>query len=99
MTMTSYDRRSASVALRAGAAAPLLFALVLLPTELAAQGQPVSTGMHIPVYLWFLGAGILGLVIAYGIMRNRNRTGSQKAATEQATKNLYREEDRKSGGA
>ena len=42
--------------------------------------------------LWFIGAGVLGLVMAYGIMRNRTRTRTEKQITEQATKDLYAKE-------
>jgi hypothetical protein len=44
---------------------------------------------------------VLGLVIAYGIMRNRGRSRADKQMTDQATKNLYAEEerDRKSSGS
>jgi hypothetical protein len=68
--------------------------LPMLPDNLAAQGQPVETGSHLPVALWFVGAVILGLALAYGIMRNRRRTIAEKRATEQATKSLYAEEER-----
>jgi hypothetical protein len=68
--------------------------LVLLPTDLAAQGLPVETGSQLPVALWFVGAGVLGLALAYGILRNRGRTRAEKQITEQATKNLYAEEER-----
>jgi hypothetical protein len=61
----------------------------------AAQGLPVDTGSHIPVYLWFVGAGILALAIIYGIMRNRSRTQTEKNITDSATRELYRSEDRK----
>ena len=71
---------------------------VLLPHELAAQGLPVRTGSHVPVWLWFIGSGILGLAIGYGIVRTRNRTRVEKATTEQATKDLYAKEDRHSRG-
>lgn len=69
---------------------------VLIPGELAAQGQPVKTASHLPVALWFIGAGVLGLVLAYGIMRNRQRTRAERQITEQATKDLYGRESRKS---
>jgi uncharacterized integral membrane protein len=59
----------------------------LFPHDLAAQGLPVETGSHLPVALWFIGAAVLGLVIAYGIMRNR----TEKHIT---TKNNYAEENR-----
>jgi hypothetical protein len=71
-----------------------LFALLSFPNKLAAQGLPVETGSHIPVALWFIGAALLGLALAYGIMRNRSRTRAEKRVTEQATKNLYAEEER-----
>ena len=71
-----------------------LVALVLLPEDLVAQGLPVETASQVPVALWFIGAGVLGLAIAYGILRNRGRTRAEKQRTEQATKNLYAEEER-----
>lgn len=55
----------------------------------------MDTGSHIPVYLWFVGAGILALAIIYGIMRNRSRTQTEKNITDSATRELYRSEDRK----
>jgi hypothetical protein len=72
----------------------MLLALVMVPDQLAAQGLPVETGSQFPVALWFIGAGVLGLAIAYGIMRNRGRTRSDKQITEQATKNNYAREKR-----
>jgi hypothetical protein len=74
--------------------AAIVTLLALIPNELAAQGQPVETASHLPVALWFIGAGVLGLVLAYGIMRNRRRTRAEKAATEEATKDLYARENR-----
>ena len=70
--------------------------LILVPGELAAQGQPVETASHLPVALWFIGAAVLGLVLAYGIMRNRRRTRAEKQITEQATKERYAQESRNS---
>ena len=52
------------------------------------------TGSQLPVALLFIGSGVLGLAIVYGIMRNRRRTQSEKTKTEQATRELYRAEDR-----
>jgi len=71
-----------------------LVALVLFSDELAAQGLPTETGSHFPVALWFVGAGVLGLVLAYGIIRNRRRTDAEKQITEHATKSRYAEEER-----
>ena len=56
---------------------PLLFLAV--PDDLAAQGLPVETGSHIPVAIWFIGAAVLGLVLAYGIMRNRDSDPCREA--------------------
>jgi hypothetical protein len=71
-----------------------LSAAVFFPGDLAAQGQPVANGPMLPLALWCGGAVILGLVIAYGILRNRTRTRAEKQLTEQATKNLYAQEER-----
>ena len=81
---------------------PRYLALVLtaawatsLSNSVLGQGQPVDTGSHLPVALWFIGTWILGLAIVYGIMRNRKRTRAERERTDQATKELYREEDSK----
>jgi hypothetical protein len=66
----------------------------MVPDNLAAQGLPVETGSHLPVALWFIGAVILGLALAYGIMRNRRRTITDKRVTDRATRSLYAEEER-----
>jgi hypothetical protein len=71
-----------------------VLALTLVADDLAAQGLPVETASHVPVALWFIGAAILGLAIAYGIMRNRSRTRAEKQVTEQATKSAYAMEER-----
>lgn len=76
----------------------LVFAAAWIATSLNpvfGQGQPVDTGSHLPVALWFIGAWILGLAIVYGIMRNRKRTIAERERTDQATKELYREEGTK----
>jgi len=69
-------------------------ATVFFPLDLAAQGQPVANGPMLPLALWWGGACILGLVIAYAILRNRRRTHAEKQQTKKATKNLYAEEER-----
>jgi hypothetical protein len=66
--------------------------LLLLPNVAEAQGLPVDTGSHIPVALWAAGAAVLGLVLAYGIIRNRKQTNSEKQMTERATEKLYAKE-------
>jgi hypothetical protein len=54
----------------------------------------------LPVALLFVGAGVLGLVLAYGILRNRTRSSAEKQVSEEATKDLYVKEnrDRKASG-
>jgi hypothetical protein len=71
-----------------------LFVLLSSTRDLLAQGLPVDTGSHIPVAIWFVGAGILGLVMAYGIFRTRSRTRAEKQLTERATRQLYADEGR-----
>jgi hypothetical protein len=72
----------------------VLLVLAALPGNLAAQGLPVETGSHVSVALLFPGAVVLGLVLTYGIMRNRSRTRSETQISEQATKDLYLREER-----
>jgi hypothetical protein len=87
---------------RSGASIILtLIALVSFPADLAAQGQPVQNGPMVPLALWWGGACVLGLVLAYGILRNRSRTRAEKQVTDQATKDLYarEERDRKRSGS
>jgi hypothetical protein len=50
--------------------------------------------MELPLWLWFAGAALLGILLAYGILRNRTRTPQERAVTNEATKELYRQEDR-----
>lgn len=78
-----------------------LIGSVLYPLDLAAQGQPVQNGPMFPLGLWVAGACVLGLVIAYAIVRNRTRTRVDRQVTEQGTKNLYAKEesDRKRTGS
>jgi hypothetical protein len=71
-----------------------LVALVLFPTDLAAQGQPVQNGPMLPLTLWWGGACVLGLVMVYAILRNRSRTRADQQVTDLATKDLYYEEER-----
>jgi hypothetical protein len=72
----------------------LLTASLLLPQSAQAQA-PAQNGSFIPVALWFIGACVLGAVIAYGIMHNRKRSRAEKQITEEATKDNYRREARK----
>jgi hypothetical protein len=83
-------------AVRLGALVKLMAAigLLLAPFELAAQGLPVRTGSPIPIWIWFAGSGILGVMLAYGIIRNRGRSRSDLSVTEHATKELYAKEER-----
>lgn len=60
-----------------------------------AQGLPVKTASPIPVWLMFIGAGILGIFIAYGILRTRSRTVGEKRLTDRATEEVYRAEERR----
>ena len=73
--------------------APLVGAvgnLLLLASKAAAQGKPVETGSQWPVGLIFAGVVILGIVLTYGITRNRNRSRAEKQASEDVTAARYR---------
>jgi uncharacterized membrane protein len=47
-----------------------------------------------PVWLWVIGVGILGSIIAYGILRTRQRTAAETNLTQAATRDLYRREEK-----
>jgi hypothetical protein len=70
------------------------------PTAESNGDHPVETASPIPLTLIFIGAAVLGLVLAYGIARNRNRSRAEKQLTDRATKDLYAKEehDRKKSG-
>jgi hypothetical protein len=68
-------------------------ALILAAQGALAQG-PVYMGSKIPVALWLAGAVLLGIVMAYGIMRNRKRSRAEKQLTEDATRANYAAEER-----
>jgi hypothetical protein len=83
MTSTAYDQLGKCV----GAA--VLWTL-FAGNKALAQGLPVDKGPHWPIGLIFAGTAVLGLVLAYGIMRNRSRTPSKKKLTEDVTASRYR---------
>jgi cytochrome c-type biogenesis protein CcmH/NrfF len=47
----------------------------------------------LPLWIWVAGVAVLGIVLAYGILRNRTRSPQERAVTNEATKELYRQED------
>jgi len=50
----------------------------------------------LPVWLWVVGVVILGAVIVFGIMQNRQRSQREKNISQAATKKLYEREERSS---
>ena len=48
----------------------------------------------LPLWTWFLGAVLLGIILVYAIMRNRRRSLDERILTNEATKELYRQENR-----
>ncbi|MFZ5735696.1 hypothetical protein BJ123_11494 [Rhodopseudomonas thermotolerans] len=48
-------------------------------------------------WLWGIGIIVLGIAIAYALMRNRTRSAAEKRTTERVTKENYRAEDVKEG--
>jgi ABC-type Co2+ transport system permease subunit len=51
---------------------------------------------RLPLWIWVAGVVVLGITLAYGILRTRKRTGRERAITEEVTKENYRQEDRSS---
>ena len=51
----------------------------------------------LPLWTWVAGVVVLGIVLAYGISRNRTRSRQEKVITNEATKELYRQENKRSG--
>jgi cytochrome c-type biogenesis protein CcmH/NrfF len=60
-----------------------------------------GTVANTTTFPWFfavvIGAVILGAIIAWGMMRNRQRTPIERATTEAATHQNYKAEDRTPG--
>ena len=54
----------------------------------------VQSGPSIWLILVTIGVVVLALAAVFGIMRNRQRTGTEKAITEAATRANYQAEDR-----
>jgi uncharacterized integral membrane protein len=74
---------------------PLFSVLVCAAQPAFAQGLPVKTGSPVPIAVMFLGAVLLGCVMAYGIVHTRKRSQADKMRTEQATRELYKDEERR----
>jgi hypothetical protein len=45
----------------------------------------------LPLWLWVAGVVVLGITLAYGLLRNRTRTSRERAITEEATKENCRQ--------
>jgi len=73
--------------------ASVVLLVLAIPTRSFAQGLPVNNGPQAPVWLWFAGVVLLGLVMAYAIMRNRKRSQGEKQLTDAATKANYANEN------
>jgi len=52
-----------------------------------------------PLWLWVAGVVVLGIILAYGFLRNRTRTRQEPAISEEATKENYKQEDRRPNSA
>lgn len=49
--------------------------------------------MPSPEWIWGIGIVVLGIAVAYGLMRARQRTASERAMTEHVTREGYRAHD------
>ena len=67
MTSRTYNHLRQSVGV-------VVLGMLFADSNALAQGLPVENGPQWPIGLVFAGSIILGLVLAYGIMRNRSRT-------------------------
>jgi hypothetical protein len=92
LSKSPFRRRAHTFSMENAIFLTVIVQIVLWTDEVWAQ--PVRTGSQIPVALWFIGAGVLGVVLAYAIVHNRKRSRSEKQVTEQGTKKVYAEEDR-----
>ena len=54
----------------------------------------MQSGPTLWLMLLTVGVAALGLIMAIGAMRNRKRTPQERVATEMATKQEYRKEER-----
>src|SRR4051812_41394159 len=80
--------------------APLVIALIIVgiiydPFHMISS-NPENSGSgfaHAPVWVWVIGVGILGSVMAYGISQSRRRTRAETNTTQEATNDLYRREE------
>jgi cytochrome c-type biogenesis protein CcmH/NrfF len=48
----------------------------------------------LPLWTWVIGTVVLGAVLLYGILRNRRRSREERIISNEATKELYRQENR-----
>ncbi|MGX7745610.1 hypothetical protein [Rhodopseudomonas parapalustris] len=44
-------------------------------------------------WIWGIGIIVLGIAVAYALMRNRTRSAAEKRTTDAVTKENYRAED------
>ena len=49
-------------------------------------------------WMWGIGIVVLGIAVAYALMRNRQRTPIDVTRAEAGTKDVYRAEQRKENG-
>jgi len=69
--------------------------LAMLTDAAMAQGQPVHNATPLQAWVLFIGTGMLGLAIMYGILKTRSRTVGEKRLRDEATKDVYRAEERR----
>ncbi len=65
--------------------------LILVQANTQGPGVP-QTGVDPLPFVLVAGVIVLGLLLAYGIIRNRNRTAGERRRTEEATRELQRQE-------
>jgi hypothetical protein len=60
--------------------------------------MPFTSPEWNPEWTWAVLIVLLAAALAYGMMRNRQRTTRDVQRTDQATKDLYEKEDKRQGG-
>jgi hypothetical protein len=49
--------------------------------------------MPSPEWIWGIAIVVLAVAVAYGVLRSRQRSASERATTERATREGYRAQD------
>jgi hypothetical protein len=74
--------------------APVLMATLGSFTVALLEAGRKESMTTLPLWIWVAGVVLLGITLAYAMRRDGTRTGRERAITEEATQENYRQEDR-----